>query len=267
MCAAHPPSFALQEVFPQADHTALDTSDRQSPDSAVRTVMNTRTGATSPAFTTTLSGISTTRSSVQGLAAGQSGIRSSAGARPLLLDPFRRNPRHGRLLTPAERELGECLRRRFRFAYAKAAESTYYTNPYFAQQYNGSSQFCTLPLHLASYSTVVDAIPAGWSSYSMWQFTNSGPFVGDSNFFLGTVNDLKALAKNPNAVHRNRVNGQDRAAWNLPKSASGTKRRGIYSTIKRTYKNERHLAEVPLVLSLRDASFEQHKNQDVLCSG
>ena len=79
MCAAHPPSFALQEVFPQADHTALDTSDRhldrhldrQSPDSAVRTVMNTRTGATSPAFTTTLSGISTTRSSAQGLAAGQ----------------------------------------------------------------------------------------------------------------------------------------------------------------------------------------------------
>ena len=70
-----PPSFALQEVFPQADHTALDTSDRhldrQSPDSAVRTVMNTRTGATSPAFTTTLSGISTTRSSAQGLAAGQ----------------------------------------------------------------------------------------------------------------------------------------------------------------------------------------------------
>ena len=63
-----PPSFALQEVFPQADHTALDTSDRhldrQSPDSAVRTVMNTRTGATSPAFTTT-------RSSAQGLAAGQ----------------------------------------------------------------------------------------------------------------------------------------------------------------------------------------------------
>ena len=98
-----------------------------------------------------------------------------------------------------------------RFAYAKAAESTYYTNPYFAQQYNGSAQFGTLPLHLASYSTVVDAIPAGWSSYSMWQFTNSGPFVGDSNFFLGTVNDLKALAKNPNAVHRNWVNGQDRA--------------------------------------------------------
>ena len=76
----------------------------------------------------------------------------------------------------------------------------------------GSQQFGTLPLHLASYSTVVGAIPAGWSGYDIWQFTDSGPFVGDSNFFPGTVNDLKVLAKNPNAVHRNWSNGQDRAA-------------------------------------------------------
>ena len=97
-----------------------------------------------------------------------------------------------------------------RFAYVKATEGTYYTNPYFAQQYNGSPQFGTLPLHLASYSTVVGAIPAGWSGYDIWQFTDSGTFVGDSNFFPGTVNDLKVLAKNPNAVHRNWANGQDR---------------------------------------------------------
>ena len=47
------------------------------------------------------------------------------------------------------------------------------------------------------------------SGYDIWQFTDSGPFVGDSNFFPGTVNDLKVLAKNPNAVHRNWANGQD----------------------------------------------------------
>ena len=99
----------------------------------------------------------------------------------------------------------------------------------------------------------------GWEQLQHVAVHQLRSLVGDSNFFLGTVNDLKALAKKPNAVHRNWVNGQDRAAWNLPKSASVTKQRGIYSTIKRTYKNERHLAEVPLVLSLRDASFEQHK--------
>lgn len=37
--------------------------------------------------------------------------------------------------------------------------------------------------------------------------------------------------------------------------------------IKRAYKNEGHLAEVPLVLLLQGASSEQHKNQDAFCSG
>ena len=39
--------------------------------------------------------------------------------------------------------------------------------------------------------------------YDIWQFTDSGPFVGDSNFFPGSVEDLKVLAKNPKAEHRN----------------------------------------------------------------
>jgi len=86
-----------------------------------------------------------------------------------------------------------------------------YTATSWWSQCVGSQQFGTLPLHLASYSTVVGAIPAGWSGYDIWQFTDSGPFVGDSNFFPGTVNDLKVLAKNPKAVHRNWSNGQDRA--------------------------------------------------------
>lgn len=84
-----------------------------------------------------------------------------------------------------------------------------YTATSWWSQCVGSPQFGALPLHLASYSTVVGAIPAGWSGYDIWQFTDSGPFVGDSNFFPGTVNDLKVLAKNPNAVHRNWSNGQD----------------------------------------------------------
>ena len=68
-----------------------------------------------------------------------------------------------------------------------------------------------LTLHLASYSTVVGAIPAGWSGYDIWQFTDRARSWVTLNFFPGTVNDLKVLAKNPKAVHRNWSNGQDRA--------------------------------------------------------
>ena len=174
---------------------------------------NARTGATSPASTATLSGISATQSSAQGLAAGQ----GLASGQALAQGRSSWTPSGGTLgmdVSSHQQNVDwvSAYAAGSRFAYVKATEGTYYTNPYFAQQYNGSPQFGTLPLHLASYSTVVGAIPAGWSGYDIWQFTDSGPFVGDSNFFPGTVNDLKVLAKNPNAVHRNWSNGQDRAA-------------------------------------------------------
>lgn len=271
---------------------------------------NARTGATSPASTATLSGISASgisasQSSAQGLASGQalaqgrSAWTPTGGTLGMDVSSHQRNVNWASAYAAGSR-----------FAYVKATEGGYYTNPYFGQQYNGSAasgmvrgayhfanprtssgadqaryfvqngggwsadgqtlpglldiefnpypaygntcfnmtpaqltawtrdfvdtyrsltgrapmvytatswwshcvgspQFGALPLHLASYSTVVGAIPAGWSGYDIWQFTDSGPFVGDSNFFPGTVNDLKVLAKNPNAVHRNWTNGQD----------------------------------------------------------
>ncbi|WP_424826402.1 GH25 family lysozyme [Rothia mucilaginosa] len=266
---------------------------------------NARTGAISPASTATLSGISATQSSAQGLASGQSLAQGrsywtpSGGTLGMDVSSHQQNV-----------DWASAYAAGSRFAYVKATEGGYYTNPYFAQQYNGSArvgmvrgayhfanprtssgadqaryfvqngggwsadgqtlpglldiefnpypaygntcynmtpaqltawtrdfvdtyrsltsrapmvytatswwsqcvgstQFGTLLLHLASYSTVVGAIPAGWSGYDIWQFTDSGPFVGDSNFFPGTVNDLKVLAKNPKATHRNWANGQD----------------------------------------------------------
>lgn len=190
-----------------------------------------------------------------------------------------------------------------RFAYAKATEGSYYTNPYFAQQYNGSAdvgmirgayhfanprtssgadqaryfvqhgggwsndgrtlpglldiefnpysqygntcydmtprqlidwirdfnntyrsltgrdpmiytanswwQWCIASgdfgsnlLHLANYNYNPGPIPTGWKSYDIWQFSSSGPFVGDSNFFPGSYEDLKALATNPQATNQ-----------------------------------------------------------------
>ncbi|MCO1618785.1 lysozyme [Micromonospora tulbaghiae] len=183
-----------------------------------------------------------------------------------------------------------------RFAYVKATEGTYYTNPYFAQQYNGSynvgmirgsyhfarpdttsgatqanyfvdhgggwskdgrtlpgaldieynpygatcyglsqasmrswiasfvnqyyartgrwatiytttdwwstctgntSQFAANnPLWIARYSSSVGTLPAGWSTYSFWQWSSSGVFPGDQNVWNGSLDRLRVLACN-----------------------------------------------------------------------
>ncbi|GHG97031.1 lysozyme [Streptomyces lanatus] len=181
-----------------------------------------------------------------------------------------------------------------KWAYVKAAEGTYYTNPYFAQQYNGSynagmirgayhfatpdttdgatqanyfvehgggwsrdgktlpgaldiewnpygnacygktpsamvswirdflnqykartgrdaviytattwwkqctgnySGFATAnPLWVARYAADAGELPAGWDYYTMWQYTSSGPTVGDHNKFNGDLGRVVALA-------------------------------------------------------------------------
>ena len=55
---------------------------------------------------------------------------------------------------------------------------------------------------MVNYNYVPGPTPNGWKSYDIWQFSADGPFVGDSNFFFGSFNDLKALASNPQATNR-----------------------------------------------------------------
>ncbi|KUL30305.1 lysozyme [Streptomyces regalis] len=50
------------------------------------------------------------------------------------------------------------------------------------------------PLWIARYATAVGELPAGWSYYTMWQYTSSGPTVGDHNRFNGTLDRVRALA-------------------------------------------------------------------------
>ena len=49
-------------------------------------------------------------------------------------------------------------------------------------------------LHLARYATSPGTMPAGWKTYSIWQYSDTGPFVGDSNVWNGSYEQLKALA-------------------------------------------------------------------------
>ncbi|MFK0115341.1 lysozyme [Streptomyces sp. NPDC090994] len=51
------------------------------------------------------------------------------------------------------------------------------------------------PLWIARYAATPGALPAGWSRYTMWQYTSTGPIVGDHDRFDGTLDQLAALAR------------------------------------------------------------------------
>ena len=70
-----------------------------------------------------------------------------------------------------------------------------YTNYYWWQQCTGGSQeFGKQPLHIAAYGPPTPLVPSGWSTYSMWQFSDSGPYAGDSNVWNGTYSSLQKFA-------------------------------------------------------------------------
>ncbi|WP_237760046.1 GH25 family lysozyme [Arthrobacter alpinus] len=50
-------------------------------------------------------------------------------------------------------------------------------------------------LHIAAYNTWgPEPLPAGWSGYKMWQYSDQGPFAGDSNVWNGSLSALKLFA-------------------------------------------------------------------------
>lgn len=50
------------------------------------------------------------------------------------------------------------------------------------------------PLWIARYSTSPGELPAGWGFHTMWQYTSTGPIVGDHNKFNGAYDRVQALA-------------------------------------------------------------------------
>ncbi|MFE7777836.1 lysozyme [Streptomyces sp. NPDC057445] len=50
------------------------------------------------------------------------------------------------------------------------------------------------PLWIARYNTTPGTLPAGWAYHTMWQYTSSGPTVGDHNKFNGGLDRVQALA-------------------------------------------------------------------------
>lgn len=50
------------------------------------------------------------------------------------------------------------------------------------------------PLWIARYNTSPGELPAGWGVQTMWQYTSTGPTVGDHNKFNGALDRVVALA-------------------------------------------------------------------------
>ncbi|MDP9692716.1 UNVERIFIED_ORG: GH25 family lysozyme M1 (1,4-beta-N-acetylmuramidase) [Arthrobacter globiformis] len=70
----------------------------------------------------------------------------------------------------------------------------YTTTDWWTTCTGNSGAFSRQPLHLASYSRYVGAMPNGWGTYSVWQYSATGPFAGDSNAWNGTLDSLRRFA-------------------------------------------------------------------------
>lgn len=74
-----------------------------------------------------------------------------------------------------------------------------YTNTSWWNQCLGNQTgFGDYPLWVAAYpsspSNDAGAVPAGWSYNTIWQYSSTGPFAGDSNVWNGSMGDLQRFA-------------------------------------------------------------------------
>jgi len=71
----------------------------------------------------------------------------------------------------------------------------YTTADWWATCTGNTAQFNNHPLHLASYGVAYPAyMPNGWSRHDLWQFTDNGPFSGDSNVYGGSWAQFQSFA-------------------------------------------------------------------------
>lgn len=59
---------------------------------------------------------------------------------------------------------------------------------------NNAGFGATNPLWVARYNTTVGTLPAGWGVQTIWQYTSTGPTVGDHDRFNGALDRVQALA-------------------------------------------------------------------------
>lgn len=80
------------------------------------------------------------------------------------------------------------------------APAIYTTTDWWKTCTGNSAAFSENPLHVARYASTVGVMPASWPTYSFWQYSDSGPFAGDSNVWNGTEASLRSFATNASAA-------------------------------------------------------------------
>ena len=71
----------------------------------------------------------------------------------------------------------------------------YTTTDWWARCTGNSGAFGANPLWIAAYNeSDPGTLPNGWSTFSMWQYSSTGPFAGDSNTWNGDYSSLQRFA-------------------------------------------------------------------------
>ncbi|MCC3277709.1 hypothetical protein LJ754_00835 [Arthrobacter sp. zg-Y40] len=70
----------------------------------------------------------------------------------------------------------------------------YTTTDWWSRCTGNTGAFSDHSLHIASYAKDVGPLPNGWGRYAIWQFSSTGPFVGDSNVWYAGEAELAAFA-------------------------------------------------------------------------
>ncbi|MGG2458683.1 lysozyme [Streptomyces sp. RGM 3693] len=75
-------------------------------------------------------------------------------------------------------------------------DAVIYTSTSWWKQCTGNSSAfgSSNPLWVPRYGSSVGELPAGWGFHTIWQYTSTGPTVGDHNSFNGAYDRLQALA-------------------------------------------------------------------------
>ncbi|UKA57521.1 GH25 family lysozyme [Arthrobacter sp. FW306-2-2C-D06B] len=80
----------------------------------------------------------------------------------------------------------------------------YSTTDWWTRCTGNAGGFTDYPLWIASYpssaSDYPGTLPASWSQFSFWQYSSTGPLLGDSNIFNGGMDQLQAFANGTTAA-------------------------------------------------------------------
>ncbi|WP_181954326.1 GH25 family lysozyme [Kocuria coralli] len=72
----------------------------------------------------------------------------------------------------------------------------YTATDWWVQCTGNTNMFNDHPLHIAQWTNSPGPMPNGWNTHDIWQYSDRGPFSGDSNVYGGSWGQLQDMARN-----------------------------------------------------------------------